>query len=206
MVIPTILQKSWEEVEKKLRIYKEFTRNVHVDFIDGKFTNNTTFLDPEPFFAYKDQFNLEAHLMVDEPIEYLDRLGNSGFMRFLGHVEKMSNQEEFVAKGETLGAVGLALDIETPLTAINVPYIDLDLILLMSIKAGDSGRPFDERVIEKIKKLKESFVEIEVDGGINDTNLPILKESGVQDFCVNSFIFQGDPKKQFEKLTSLAAD
>lgn len=204
MIIPTILEKSWEDVEVKFEIYKNFANSVHIDFIDGKFVNNLTFLDSEPFSKYSDYFILEAHLMVEEPINYLDNLAKAGFKKFLGHVEKMSDQIEFIAKGQSLGSVGLALDIETPVESIKVSLEDLDQILLMGIVAGASGRPFDERVISKIKSLSDrEFVNIEIDGGISDQTLPILKNVGASIFCVNSFLFKGKPEDQFRLLQSL---
>lgn len=204
MVIPTILEKSWEEVEKKFKVYESFTNSVHIDFIDGKFTDNLTFLSPSPFSKYSGYFNLEAHLMVEEPVNYLDGLASAGFKRFLGQVEKMSDQVKFIAKGQSLGSVGLALDIETPIEAIKVSLEDLDQILLMSIIAGASGRPFDERVIPKMKELRAKYIgTIEVDGGINDQTLVFARNAGANRFCVNSFLFKGDPKKQFELLSSL---
>ena len=204
MIFPTILEKTWEDIEEKFETYKNFAKAVHVDFIDGKFTNNSTFLDPKPFSKYKDYFELEAHLMTEEPINYLEGLSKAGFRRFLGHVEKMSDQIEFVVKGEALGAVGLALDITTPVSDIRVPYEDLDQILLMSIVAGASGRPFDQRVIPKIKAIKDrGFANIEIDGGVSDQTLLLLKNAGASIFCVNSFLFKGDPKSQFRLLQSL---
>lgn len=203
-IIPAILEKNWEEIEKKLEICREFTKTVHIDFIDGKFVENTTFLEFEPFKKYSEYFFLEAHLMVEEPASYLDKLFSAGFKRFLGHVEKMSDQVEFIAKGEQLGAVGLALDIETPVSDIKVSLEDLDQILLMSIVAGASGRPFDNRVLPKIEKLKEfGFDNIELDGGINNETLPLAKNAGANLFCVTSYLFRDNPKKQYEILTSL---
>ena len=204
MIIPTILEKTWEEIETKLEIYKNFASTVHVDFIDGKFAPETTFLDPEPFSKYSKYFKLEAHLMTDEPIFYLRKLADAGFKTFLGQIERMNDQTEFVTKGQELGSVGLALDIETPVDSIKVPLEDLDQILLMDIIAGASGRPFDERVLPKIKSLfDQSFSNIEVDGGVNDQTLPQLKNTGANMFCVNSFLFRGDPEKQFRLLQEM---
>jgi ribulose-phosphate 3-epimerase len=207
MIIPTILEKSWEEIEKKFEIYKNFAKAVHIDFLDGKFTDNVTFLETEPFKKYSEYFQLEAHLMVKEPMDYLDGLSQAGFRTFLGHVEKMTDQVEFVAKGQELGEVGLAIDIETSLDDISVPHDDLDRVLLMGIMAGDSGRPFDERVLSKIKELSgKGLVKIQVDGGVSDVTLPRLKEAGASHFCVNSYLFKGNPKEQFEKLQTILLD
>ena len=204
MIIPTILEKTWEEVDVRFRIYKKFAKAVHVDFIDGKFTNNLTVMDPSVFSEYSKEFDLEAHLMVEEPINYLESLISAGFKRVLGHIEKMSDQVKFVAKGQSLGSVGLALDIATPVSDIKVPNEDLDQVLLMSIVAGASGRPFDDRVLPKIRSLKnQGFLNIQIDGGLSDQTLPILKNTGANIFCVNSFLFKGDPEKQYRLLESL---
>lgn len=204
MIIPAILEKNWEEIEKKLEICREFARAVHIDFIDGKFNPNTSFLEFEPFKEYSNYFTLEAHLMVEEPISYLPSLSSAGFKRFIGHVEKMSDQVEFVANGELLGGVGLALDLQTPLDAIKVSLDDLDQILLMSVNAGKSGQTFDNSIIEKIKSLRSKYLgNIEIDGGINDQTILFAKTASANTFCVTSFLFKEDPKEQYRMLQSL---
>mgnify|MGYP001567555302 CR=1 FL=1 len=204
MIIPAILEKNWEEIEKKLEICRSFANTIHIDFIDGKFADNSSFLEFEPFKKYSEYFFLEAHLMVEEPVNYLDRLSSAGFKRFLGHVEEMSDQVEFVAKGEQLGAVGLALDIETPTSDIKVSLEDLDQILLMSVIAGRSGQEFDKIIIPKIEELRDKgFANIEIDGGINNQTLPLAKNAGANMFCVTSFLFKDNPEEQFRILSSV---
>lgn len=204
MIVPAILEKDWEKIEKKLEICREFANTVHIDFIDGDFAPNKSFLDFAPFKKYSDYFRLEAHLMVNEPVNYLDKLSEAGFRIFVGHVEKMNDQVEFVARGEELGTVGLAFDLETPLTKINVDLEDLDQILLMSVKAGESGQEFDSTVIQKIKDLRTKFYgKIEIDGGINDKTLELAKNAGADTFCATSFLFRDNPEKQFRLLESL---
>ena len=70
-IVPGILEKTWEDVEAKIKLLSPFAKSLHIDVIDGKFVNNLTFLDPAPFAKYKDQFLLEVHLMVEEPVNYL---------------------------------------------------------------------------------------------------------------------------------------
>lgn len=204
-VIPAILEKEWIEIEKKLELIKPFAKTVHIDFIDGKFANNTTFLDPKPFSKYKDDFILEAHLMVDDPLSYLKPLSGTGFKRFLGHIEKMPDQVEFVAAGQLLGEVGLALDGKTSLDKIKVPYDDLDCILLMMIDAGFSGQKFKSEYLEKIKQARvKTMIPIEVDGGMKDWSISEAKKAGANLFAVNSSIFKTkDPKGSFNALQTL---
>lgn len=205
MIIPALLEKDWDSLEKKLKTCENFASTIHIDFIDGIFSPNKTFLEIEKFKDFSSYFKLEAHLMVEEPISYLDRLFDSGFKFFIGHVEKMSSQVDFVAKAQELGGAGLGLDLETSIEKINVSLDDLDKILLMSVKAGESGQKFSEDVIEKIKLLRQKYLNtIEIDGGINAETLSLAKIAGADSFCVNSYLFSNpNPEEQFRKLESM---
>lgn len=204
-IIPGILEKDWAEIEKKIEILKIFSKKIHVDFIDGKFANNTTFLDASPFSKYSSELYLEAHLMVDEPINYLENFSKAGFKKFLGQIEKMNSQEEFVAKAELLGEVGLALDLGSNIEQIKVSLDDLDCILLMSVKAGSSGQMFEQSSLQKIKDLRsKTSIPIEVDGGINDQTLVQCKDAGANIFVSTSFISKSiNPVESYLKLASL---
>lgn len=204
-VVPGILEKNWEEIERKLEIFRKFAKTIHIDFIDGKFANNLTFLDTVPFSKYSKDVFFEAHLMVEEPLQYLSPLAESGFKRFLGQVEKMGNQEEFVAQGQILGEVGLALNLDTPLDAIKVPLDDLDVVLLLSVDSNFSGQEFQESSIGKIKNLRQrTQIPIEVDGGINDKTIAECKNAGATRFVSTSFISNfPDPEAAFKTISGL---
>lgn len=201
-IAPSILENNWAEIEKKLKICQGFARTIHIDFIDGKFAPNTTFLDPNPFKEYSEYFVLEAHLMVEDPLQYLDSLFSAGFKKVVAQVEKMPDQVEFVSKAQSLGGVGLALDLDTAISAITISKDDLDQILLMSVKAGHSHQEFDSAVLEKLRSLKQEYLgEIEIDGGINAENIKTLFDQGAMSFSVNSYIFGSDkPEDQFRML------
>lgn len=205
-IIPGILEKSWEEVEAKIKLLSPFTKTLHIDIADGIATNNVTFLDPAPFAKYKDQFFLELHMMVEEPINYLKPFAEAGFKRFLGHIEKMSSQEEFVAEGQILGEVGLALDGPTELSAITVPYDDLDAMLFYTCKKmGFSGPPMMPERLAKVKAFRaKSNLPIEVDGGVKDVTIQLAHDAGATRFVATSFISTAtDPKSAYDKLVSL---
>lgn len=208
-IIPGILEKDWEAIEKKLEIVRPFAKTIHIDIADGKLVPNTTFLDPTPFKKYSNDFFFELHMMVEEPINYLKPFAEAGFRRFLGHIEKMSDQTEFVAQGQMLGEVGLAVDGKTSIGAVKVPFDDLDCMLIMTINAGFSGQKFMVENMSKVKQLKEEIlrkaqddrVKIEVDGGINDKTILLAKEAGATRFVATSFIFGSeDSKGQYDLL------
>ena len=188
-------QNEWREIERRIEIVKPFAKTIHVDIIDGKFAPNTTFLDPTPFAAFTKGIFFELHMMVENPIAYLMPFADVGFKRFLGHIEKMPDQEEFVAQGQLLGEVGLAVDGPTPLDAIKVPYQDLDEVLIMTIKAGQSGQNFNPEYLKKIEILRstQNDIVIGVDGGINDQTIAAAKDAGATSFVSTSFIFNSHP-------------
>lgn len=208
-IIPGILEKEWNEIERKINLVLPFARTIHIDLLDGKFAPNTTFLDPKPFAQYTKQAIFELHMMVENPEMYLDDFASAGFQRFLGHVEKMLSQETFVAKAENLGEVGLALDGATSMDAITVPFSDLDTVLVMTIHAGFSGQQLLPRYLEKVLKVQEKIQRedpsrafpIAVDGGINETTIELAAEKGAKRFVTTSSLFkEGNPYEAYAKL------
>jgi len=205
-IIPGINEKEWSEIEKKFASIKAHSQWIHIDLLDGKFAENTTFTDPAPFKKYADSFFLELHMMVENPEEYIEPFANSGFRRFIGQVEKMPDQVAFVARAELWGEVGLALDVETPLDAIKVSFEDLDFLTVMTVKAGFSGQEFQEKALEKCRALREKTdLPIEIDGGVTDQTVLRAKEAGVTRAVATSFIFTSpDPVKQIQLLSASA--
>jgi ribulose-phosphate 3-epimerase len=206
-VIPGILEEDFVGIERKLAIIRPFSKTVHIDFLDGKFSPEKSFMDFNAFIKYKDDFFLEAHLMTENPTQYIRQLAAVGFKRFIGHIEKMTDINEFIAEGQIFGEVGLAINSETPISAINIPLDDLDVVLLMADKAGKSGEVFLSETLMKIKDLRsKTQIPIAVDCGINDQTIIEAKAAGANRFITNSFIFNSsDPLNSFEKLTSLAS-
>lgn len=205
-IIPGVLEKTWEPIEKKLEIVKPFARRVHVDILDGKFADNTTFLDPRPFKKYSKDFFFELHMMVDDPLQYVLPFADCGFKRFIGHIEKMPDIAAFIAQTQLVGEVGLALDRETPLEKIPINLDDIDCLLVMTIKAGFSGQSFIPDTLEKVSSAhkKAPQLPIEVDGGITNETILRARERGATRFITTSFLFSAaDPGKQYQLLHDL---
>jgi len=118
----------------------------------------------------------------------------------------MPDQEEFAAQAQLLGEVGLAIDGPTDLSVIKVPYEDLDCILVMTIKAGQSGQMFNPKYLKKVEMLKQvqHDIGIEVDGGINDQTILKARKAGANRFVSTSFLFSNsNPQKQYEMLKEI---
>jgi ribulose-phosphate 3-epimerase len=201
---PGTEDREWEALEKKILLVKPFVKTIHIDICDGKFAPNPTYSDPAPFKKYTKDLLFEVHLMVEEPIDHLKKWADAGFARFIGQIEMMKDQSAFIAEAQHWGEAALGVDGPTPLDNVQVNFADLDAILFYTgLKAGFSGKPFQEDRLEKVKKVRESapFLPIEVDGGINDETILKAYSSGATRFVATSFLFAMDtPKQQFDLL------
>jgi ribulose-phosphate 3-epimerase len=206
-VIPGILEQEWENIEKKIEAARPFAKSIHIDLLDGVFAPNKTWIDPEPFKKFTQDFTFELHMMVDNPVHIIDSWADAGFTRFIGQVEKMPDIAGFVAHVEQFGEVGLAVDSDTSVETISPFLEDLDFAFVMTVKAGFSNQSFLPEMIEKVKQIRaqDSLLPIEVDGGISDENIVMAKEAGATRFVSTGFLFnKGDsPEKQYQTLCSL---
>lgn len=206
-IIPGILEKEWEGVEEKITLLSPFAKTLHIDIIDGKFAPNLTILDPAPFVKYKDQFLLEAHLMVENPIDYVDEFVEGGFKRLLGHIEGMEDPYEYIERCRELEIeVGLALDGPTPVEELFDFADEVDCFgLYVSEKVGFAGPPMMPQRLEKVKALRSrTSLPIEVDGGVKDHTIKLAKDAGATRFVATSFISAApDPRKAYESLLSV---
>lgn len=205
-VIPAILEKDFAEIERKIHLVERYVDWVQIDMADGTLVPNTTFLDPSPFKKLKTSVNLELHLMVKDPLAYIETFAAAGFKRFFAHVEA-EGVEDFLAKGEEMNVeVGLAADGPTPIERIHPFIADLDAVLIMAIKSGFSGQPFLPETVDRIKKVREWDFEIPitVDGAMDEVNAAKVVAAGATRINSNSNIF-GSPniKNAIDKLKSL---
>jgi ribulose-phosphate 3-epimerase len=206
-VIPGILEKDWASIEEKIKQVKTFAKTIHIDIIDGEFAQNTTFLDPTPFKKYSSEAFFETQMMVNDPLKYVEKYAAAGFKRFIGQIENMPSQKEFIDSARKHGEAGLAIDLQTSLESVQVDFNYPDCFLLMSVKAGFSGQAFSPEAFEKIRTLrKKTKKPIEIDGGVNEATITKLKDLGVDRCVVTSGLSSADDiTKEYQKLQSLAS-
>src|SRR3989344_6170079 len=205
-IIPGILETNWIDIEHRIQQAKTFANTLHIDIIDGEFVNHKTFLDPAPFTKYSKEIFFELHMMVIDPIKLVAPFAAAGFRRFLGHVEHMSSQKEFVDEAKKFGEAGLPLDGPTHESVIKVPFETLDTALVYtSDHVGFSVPPLVPERLEKTRHLKRlTNIPIEVDGGISDKTILKEKDAGATRFVSTSFLFHSEnPAEQYRQLVSL---
>jgi len=198
-VLPGILEQDFASVKHKYDLVASYIDWVHIDIVDGILFDNTTFDDPAPFSKLKSPPQRELHMMVERPADIANEWIEAGFDRLIGHIEGIQDAQSFIDNVSLQSAeVGLALDIDTPVSVIK-DYIDMvDVVLLMAIETGFSGQFFDHRVLGKIREVREinDIVPIEVDGGINHETVELVAEAGGSRVVSTSYIFGSDDVEQ----------
>ncbi|KKS78175.1 MAG: Ribulose-phosphate 3-epimerase [Candidatus Woesebacteria bacterium GW2011_GWB1_43_14] len=163
-IIPAILTDSVMDLFDLVSIAEGKVERVQIDIVDGKFANNRT-IDPSSLNDYETNLKFDYHLMVVEPIKWVEKCVRAQGDRIIGHIEKMSNQADYVKKVQSTGAkVGVAVDLSTDVEMIDESVLeDLNVILVMSVEAGFGGQEFDKSALEKISEL----VRLREKGGFN---------------------------------------
>lgn len=213
MIIPTILTDNIDEVKEKFGLLAGQVDRVQIDIIDGKFADNLT-IAPVDLLGLEESkgFSLDFHLMVDDPVVLLDCNWPGSTNQITGQIELMFSQIEFVRMAKEKGfSSGLAVDLETKITKLDIQALDLtDQVLLLGVKAGFGCQTIDPAVLVKIRELavwrqKEHWsFKIGVDGGIDETSLAFSHKMGAEEFFVGSAIWQSnDPVGMLGKLGKL---
>lgn len=207
-IIPTILTKDYLELQNKIKSVEGIVPRIQIDVIDGVFVSNKTFnLDHVKDFDHS--LKVDVHLMVKEPAGWVGKCLMILANRVIGQVEMMGDYQEFIKRVLNSGMdVGLALDLETSVEKVpREIYHQLDLVLLMSVKAGFGGQKFNPKVLEKIRTIKKmvgDLVDIAVDGGLDEKNIVECKRVGASIFYVGKTFWEAeDLRKRYEELTKL---
>ncbi len=202
-IIPTILAKSFKEIKERIRKVENYINWAQLDIMDGKFVNNETWNDSNDLKNFKTRAKLEAHLMIEKPEQKIDDwLENVD--RVIVHYEASNNIEDLIKKAKDKGKqIGLAINPETSIEAVNPFLKDLDLVLCMTVQPGWGGQEFKDEVLSKIKTLRMTWPDgnIEVDGGINPETSKKAINAGVNLICAGTYIFKSkDIKQAIESL------
>ena len=170
---------------------------IHVDVMDGHFVPNIS-MGPVVVQALRTatRLPLEVHLMIEEPIRYLDAFAEAGSDSLLVHVENAANLHRTVQHIKALGKkAGVVLNPATSPVAVAEILPDVDLLLVMTVNPGFGGQKFIASTLDKVRRVRRMIdqmnrdIELEVDGGIDAETTPGVVEAGARVLVAGSAIF-----------------
>ena len=210
-VIPAILSSNPQEVEALLKRAEDVVDRVQVDIIDGRFAQNKT-IDPSVLENFDTDLMLDFHLMTKEPTDWVERCVRAGAERIIGQIEKMTSQVDFVGKvSEVAFSVGLAIDLDTPVSALDPTILtNLDVVLVMAVRAGFGGQKFEPKALTKIRELDEirsrdaTPFKICVDGGETPDTIDDTRIAGADEIVIGRRLFDGNLAENIDRYIRAA--
>ncbi|MCY0897707.1 MAG: ribulose-phosphate 3-epimerase [Firmicutes bacterium] len=207
-VAPSLLSANFARLAEEIQRVEALADLLHVDIMDGHFVPNIT-MGPMIVEAIRktSELPLDVHMMVEEPDRYLSEFRQAGADMMSVHVETCPHLERTIDQIHQLGALaGVALNPATPVELLVDIFDEVDYVLVMSVNPGFGGQAFWPRAAEKIRRVKAMRGDrdrplIEVDGGINETTVRVVREAGVDIVVAGSYVFQAaDPGERVKIL------
>jgi ribulose-phosphate 3-epimerase len=194
-IAPSILSADFGCLAKDLkRAEKAGADMIHIDVMDGHFVPNIT-IGPVvvKYIHHATKLPLDVHLMVSNPLDFIDDFLACGSDMITVHVETISKNKLKALSSKLKSKnvkFGVSLNPDTPLVKIKSLLDHVDFVLIMSVNPGFSGQRFINSVFPKIKKLRSIFRgDIAVDGGVNDKVARKLIYAGANVLASGSYIF-----------------
>lgn len=195
---PSILSADFSKLGEEIELISKYGCDwIHIDVMDGAFVPNITFGAPVVKAVRKCTDKcFDVHLMIEEPIRYIDDFVAAGADIITVHYEGAKHLHRLVTYiKEKNVKVGVSINPATPCDFLE-PIIELlDMVLIMSVNPGFGGQSFIEHSIDKIKKMKNIITQknpsclIQVDGGITLENVSNVAEAGADVIVAGSAVF-----------------
>lgn len=209
-IAPSILSADFTKLAEEINAVKAGGAKVlHVDVMDGHFVPNITIGLPVVKSIRKaTEMVIDTHLMISEPGRYAAEFVKAGADMVSVHVEADAHlHRTLTAIREAGGRSGVAINPATPIETLTEALPYADFILLMSVNPGFGGQSFIPTMLDKLRRLKQMIgerelpVQIEIDGGVDLTNIREIVGAGAQLIVAGSAVFGGgDPATSVKAL------
>ena len=199
-IAPSMLSADFSRFGEETRLTAESGADLlHLDVMDGVFVNNISF---GPKFI-KDarkytSATFDTHLMIVEPWKYIERFKDAGADIITVHYEACKDRLKDTLRAiKALGVkCGAVINPDTPVSAVKNVIEECDMLLLMSVFPGFGGQAFIPEVLPKVKEASDLIsatgkeIDLEIDGGINLENAPLVKKNGANVLVAGSTVFK----------------
>lgn len=200
-ISPSILASDFANLGRDVQaVEKGGAEYLHIDVMDGVFVPNIS-IGPGVQKSIRKQSKMvfDTHLMIVDPIRYVEEFYNCGSDIITVHYESCDNIEETLAKIRSLGIkAGLTIKPKTPVSVIKPLIGKFDMLLIMSVEPGFGGQKFIPESLDKIREARALFdekgieMDIEIDGGINADNIGAVVEAGANVIVAGSSVFKAE--------------
>lgn len=212
ILAPSILSADFTKLGEEIKsVVENGAEYIHIDVMDGMFVPSISYGMPviKSIRKVTDKV-FDVHLMVEEPIRYIEDFKNSGADLITVHIEACKDLKATIEKIKSLGMkASVALKPNTPIESVFEYVPMLDMVLCMSVEPGFGGQKYIDSVTEKIKTLKKFIddngykCDIEVDGGINFDNLEMVLDAGINVVVAGSTVYSGDVVANTKKMCEI---
>lgn len=213
-IAPSILASDFSKLGAEIKKVEEAGADlIHIDVMDGHFVPNIT-IGPPVVKSLRTVTKLpfDVHLMISEPDKYIDDFANAGADIISVHAECCWHLNRTIQSIKQKGIqAAVALNPATSLSTIEWILDDVDMVLLMTVNPGFGGQSYIDSVTEKVRQLRNMItsrtldIDIEVDGGIDLSNIYRVTEAGANVIVAGSTVYKAkDTKKIIKELKELS--
>jgi ribulose-phosphate 3-epimerase len=212
-IAPSILAADFANLRVEVERVAQAIEMLHVDVMDGHFVPNISFGPPviASLRAATDLY-LDCHLMITDPLSYLEALAVAGANGVTVHIESVPDPYPVMDEAARLGLdVGLVINPPTPVEAVE-PYLDrCSMVVVMTVNPGFGGQTFIEAVVPKVRRLREFIdsaalsTDIQVDGGIDRRTAVLAGAAGADVIVAGTSVFHAaDPLAAIDEIKRAA--
>ena len=200
-IYPSVLSADFAMLKEQIEeLEKNSIKTIHVDIMDGKFVPNISFGFPIlKCIREITNLNLDVHLMIDDPIRYIDKFAECGADLITVHIEGNYHIHRVIQEIKKYNIkAGIAINPGTPINNLKEVLPLVDLVLVMGVNPGFGGQAFIENTLNRIKELWQIKSEnalnfdINVDGGVKSSNYMRILECGANNVIIGSDLFKNN--------------